>query len=62
MAERMAINAPIQGTSADIIKIMKMVEVGRKEGLSSKFFQFLQIHDELILKSRKMLFKSCASD
>jgi DNA polymerase-1 len=47
--ERMALNTPIQGTSADIIK-MAMVDVHRKlkEGnLKSKMI--LQIHDELVI-------------
>ena len=48
LAERNAVNAPIQGTSADIIKLA-MIGVARRlreEGLRSKMV--LQIHDELV--------------
>ena len=46
-AERNAINAPIQGSAADIIKIamVKMYDRFRKEGIRSKMI--LQVHDEL---------------
>lgn len=49
LAERNAINAPLQGSAADIIKIA-MAEVRRRlqaEGLRSKMI--LQVHDELIV-------------
>jgi DNA polymerase-1 len=46
-AERNAINAPIQGSAADIIKIamVKIYERFRQEGIRSKMI--LQVHDEL---------------
>ncbi|MFF4860770.1 DNA polymerase I [Streptomyces sp. NPDC001231] len=50
MAERMALNAPIQGTAADIVKIA-MLHVGRalrEAGLASRML--LQVHDEIVLE------------
>lgn len=55
MAERMAINAPIQGTSADIIKIaMKRVEDYLiSQGLDKDAYLILQVHDELVYEIKK---------
>ncbi|KAA1423427.1 DNA polymerase I [Mumia zhuanghuii] len=50
MAERMALNAPIQGSAADIIKVA-MLGVRRalgESGLTSRLL--LQVHDELVLE------------
>ncbi|MFI7436215.1 DNA polymerase I [Micromonospora haikouensis] len=50
MAERMALNAPIQGSAADIIKVaMLRVDAGLREaGLRSRML--LQVHDELVFE------------
>lgn len=49
-AERMAMNTPIQGSAADIIKLaMNGVEQGLEEG-NFKSRLLLQVHDELVLE------------
>jgi DNA polymerase-1 len=50
MAERMALNAPIQGSAADIIKVamLGVHEALATEGLRSRML--LQVHDELVLE------------
>jgi DNA polymerase-1 len=50
MAERMALNAPIQGSAADIIKVamLRVDRALRAEGLGSRML--LQVHDELVLE------------
>jgi DNA polymerase-1 len=50
MAERMALNAPIQGSAADIMKVA-MLRVDRalgEAGLRSRML--LQVHDELVFE------------
>jgi DNA polymerase-1 len=49
-AERTAVNTPIQGTAADLIKVamIRIHESLRKEGLRAKML--LQVHDELVFE------------
>ena len=52
-AERNAINSPIQGTAADMIKLamIRVHEAFKKEGFRSKML--LQVHDELVFDAHK---------
>ncbi|MBC7902150.1 MAG: DNA polymerase I [Gemmatimonadaceae bacterium] len=52
-AERNAINSPIQGTAADMIKLamVKLHEVFKQKGFKSKMI--LQVHDELIFDATR---------
>ena len=64
-AERNAINAPIQGSAADIIKIamIRVHEKFKEQSLKSKML--LQVHDELVFdvhKSEKDLVKTIVKD
>jgi DNA polymerase-1 len=49
MAERMALNAPIQGTAADIIKCAMIAVRRRMTGMRSRLL--LQVHDELVCET-----------
>ncbi len=58
-AERMALNAPIQGTSADIIRIamVRIAEDLKKRGKENDVRMLIQVHDELVFEIKNELLK-----
>jgi len=52
-AERAAINMPIQGTAADMMKIAMINVHGRMKKEGMKSLMILQIHDELVFDAVK---------
>ena len=53
-AERMAINAPVQGTEADIIKLamVRVDDMMVRDGVQEDAHVVLQVHDELVYEVR----------
>jgi DNA polymerase-1 len=51
-AERMAVNAPMQGTQADLVKLAMIAidEMLRSEGIADRAHMLLQVHDELLFE------------
>jgi len=50
MAERMALNAPIQGSAADVIKVAMLAVDGSLAAAGLRSRMLLQVHDELIVE------------
>jgi DNA polymerase-1 len=50
-AERMAINTPIQGTAADLIKMAMLAVAGRLKAEHPRARLLLQVHDELVVEA-----------
>ncbi|MEK7160912.1 MAG: DNA polymerase A family protein, partial [Patescibacteria group bacterium] len=59
-AERMAINMPVQGTAADLLK-MAMVELAKSQWLMANSKILLQVHDELVFEVAEEKVKEAAS-
>ncbi|HVW71989.1 MAG TPA: DNA polymerase, partial [Candidatus Paceibacterota bacterium] len=61
-AERMAINAPMQGTQADIIKLamVRIDDYLKREGVQDEVHLLLQVHDELVYEIKDARVSVCA--
>lgn len=61
LGERLAINTPIQGSAADLIKLamVRLHEILRLKGLSA--YIILQIHDELLIEAKEELAEEVAN-
>lgn len=62
-AERAALNAPFQGTAADILKLamIHIDEWTQKEKLREDVYMLLQVHDELVFEIKKSEVKRAAA-
>lgn len=62
-AERMAVNAPMQGTQSDIIKIAmrRIADYLEEQELTKDAFMLLQVHDELVFEIRRERVEEIAS-
>ena len=56
-AERMAINAPVQGTTADVVRVamINVYEYLKKEALLDDVRMLLQVHDEIVFEIRESM-------
>jgi DNA polymerase-1 len=50
MAERMALNAPIQGSAADVIKVAMLAVDSSLAAAGLRSRMLLQVHDELVVE------------
>ncbi|HQR78881.1 MAG TPA: DNA polymerase I [Actinomycetota bacterium] len=50
MAERMALNAPVQGSAADLVKVAMLDVAGALRAAGLRTRMLLQVHDELVLE------------
>lgn len=60
LGERLAVNTPIQGSAADLIKLamVRLYDILRQKGLSASII--LQIHDELLIETKEDMVEEVA--
>jgi DNA polymerase I len=63
-AERMAINAPIQGTEADVVKLamIKIDEYIHEHGLEKDVKILMQVHDEIVVEAKESVVNKIAPE